>query len=94
VDDAHNDVVPGTAPETALADFEGGAMTDETNRCKKCGERASTGIIVWKPLESRGSIGNTPYGFTTHHVFACDQHLLEVTEGVDPSGLRTVWHDA
>jgi hypothetical protein len=26
VDDAHNDVVPGTAPETALAGFEGGAM--------------------------------------------------------------------
>jgi hypothetical protein len=69
-------------------------MLDETNRCKKCGGRATTGIIVWKPLESRGSIGNTPFGFTTHHVFACDQHLLEVTEGVDPSGLRTVWHDA
>jgi hypothetical protein len=26
VDDANNDVVPGAAPETALAGFEGGAM--------------------------------------------------------------------
>jgi hypothetical protein len=29
VDNTNNDVVPGTAPQTALAGFEGGAMTDE-----------------------------------------------------------------
>jgi hypothetical protein len=29
VDDTDNDLVPRTAPETALAGFEGGAMTDE-----------------------------------------------------------------